>query len=488
MTNAAWAVRWAGVALSSFVIRVSSFGTSPRLSSGSHPSASQLAREQVNHAPVIRFLYNVGFHIFFACSAPFYFLKMWRRGNWQAGFGQRFARYDSKFKQAITNRDIIWFHAVSVGEVNICTQLIKALEPRAPNLKIVVSSTTSTGMAELQKKLPSHISKIYYPIDVRAYVRRAFRLISPEAIVLVEAEIWPNFLWRARDLGTPVFLVNARLSEKSHRGYKKWSFLFAPLFRSFAGVGCQNEADAKRLEEIGCRKERIHVVGNLKFDAATVTEKRLLDVPRLLAQLGVPPDTQLIVAGSTHAGEEKILGEVFLRLRARFPNLFLIVVPRHHERGREAGRDLESAGVKFIYRNEITPSTQRQAGELNALLVNTTGELRYFYDHATAVFVGKSLTADGGQNPIEPGARAKPMVFGPNMQNFEAIAKLLVERNGALQVPDVAELERAFAKILADPDGAAKIGANAQAVVKENLGSIERTVEMILAHLPQHRR
>lgn len=437
---------------------------------------------------MIRFLYNLGFHIFFACSAPFYFLKMWRRGNWQGGFGQRFARYDSKFKQAITNRDIIWFHAVSVGEVNICTQLIKALEPRAPNLKIVVSSTTSTGMAELQKKLPSHISKIYYPIDVRAYVRRAFRLISPEAVVLIEAEIWPNFLWRARDLGKPVFLVNARLSEKSHRGYKKWSFLFGPLFRSFAGVGCQNESDARRLEEIGCRKERIHVVGNLKFDAATVTEKRLLDVPRLLAQLGVAPDAPLLVAGSTHAGEEKILGEVFLRLRARFPHLFLVVVPRHHERGRDAGRELEAAGVKFVYRNEITPAMQRAPGEVDALLVNTTGELRYFYDHATAVFVGKSLTADGGQNPIEPGARAKPMVFGPNMQNFEAIAKLLVDRGGALQVPDAAELERALVEILGNPDRAAKIGANAQAVVKENLGSIERTVEMILAQLPRHAR
>jgi 3-deoxy-D-manno-octulosonic-acid transferase len=172
----------------------------------------------------------------------------------------------------------------------------------------------------------------------------------------------------------------------------------------------------------------------------------------------------------------------------RFPNLFLIVVPRHHERGRDAGRELDAAGVKFVYRNEITPSMQRQPGELDALLVNTTGELRYFYDHATAVFVGKSLTADGGQNPIEPGARAKPMVFGPNMQNFEAIAKLLVERGGALQVPDVAQLEHAFAKILSDPAGAVKIGTNAQTGVKENLGSIDRTVEMILAQLPKHRR
>lgn len=437
---------------------------------------------------VIRFVYNVVFHILFALSAPFYFLKMWRRGNWRSGFGERFARYDARFKQAITNRDIIWLHAVSVGEVNICTQLIKAIEARAPNLKIVVSTTTSTGMAELQAKLPTHISKIYYPIDVRAYVRRSLRLISPDAIVLVEAEIWPNFLWRAHDLGTPVFLVNARLSERSHRGYKRAAFLFRNIFKSFAGIGCQNEADARRLEEIGCRKECIHVVGNLKFDAATVTEKRLLDVPSLLAQLGVAPGSLVIVAGSTHAGEERILGEILLRLRQRIPNLFLVVVPRHHERGREAGRDLEAAGVKFAYRNEITAATQFAPGELDALLVNTTGELRFFYDHADVVFVGKSLTAEGGQNPIEPGVRGKPIVFGPNMQNFDAIARLLVTREGARQVRDAAGLEQALGEILTDPALAARLGRNAQTVVKENLGSIERTVDMIFQHMPHHER
>ena len=429
---------------------------------------------------MVRFLYNIGFHIFFAVAAPYYFLRMWRRGNWQEGFGQRFSRYDSKFKQSITNRDTIWLHAVSVGEVNICTQLIKALEPRVPKLKIIVSTTTTTGMAELQKKLPAHISKIYYPLDARRYVRHSLRLIRPEAIVLVEAEIWPNFLWRARDLGIPVFLVNARLSEKSFRGYKRFAFLFRGIFRSFAGVGCQNAADAERLEALGCRRERIHIVGNLKFDAAKLSEKQLLDVPALLAQLGVAPDAPLVVAGSTHAGEEKILGEICKRLRQRFPTLFLIVVPRHFERGKEAGRDLEAVGVKFVYRNEITPVMQREPGEVEALLVNTTGELRYFYEHATAVFVGKSLTAEGGQNPIEPGALAKPMVFGPNMQNFAVIAKLLVERGGAIQVRDAAELERALIEILSDADRARTLGANAAAVVKENLGAVERTVEMIL--------
>jgi len=433
---------------------------------------------------VVRFIYNAVFLLGFVLSAPFYFLKMWRRGNWYEGFGQRFASYNSKFKQAITNRDTIWLHAVSVGEVNICTQLIKALEPRVPKLKIVVSTTTSTGMAELKKKLPPHIAKIYYPLDRRKYVRRSLRLISPQAVVLMEAEIWPNFLWRCRDLGTPVFLVNARLSENSFRGYKRFGFLFRSVFQSFAGVGCQNESDAKRLAEIGCRPERIHVVGNLKFDAATLTE-RTLDVPALLEQIGVATDAPVIVAGSTHDGEEKILGKVFMRLRAKVPNLFLIVVPRHFERGKEAARDLEASGLKVIYRSELTSAVHRERNEVDVLLVNTTGELRYFYEVATVVFVGKSLTAAGGQNPIEPGALGKPIVFGPNMQNFEAITKMLVSRDGAWQVRDVAELERALLELLTNKPRAAQLGGNARVVVTENLGSMERTVEMIVSKLPQ---
>src|SRR5438445_9890608 len=161
---------------------------------------------------VVRTLYNILFAIFFALSSPYYFVRMRRRGNWQPGFRQRFGKYDSKFKQAITNRHVLWMHAVSVGEVNLCTQLIGALEPRLPNLKIVVSTTTTTGMAQLERKLPTRISKIYYPIDRRACVARALGAVSPDAVVLVESEIWPNFLWRLRDLGTPLFLVQSRLS------------------------------------------------------------------------------------------------------------------------------------------------------------------------------------------------------------------------------------------------------------------------------------
>jgi 3-deoxy-D-manno-octulosonic-acid transferase len=430
----------------------------------------------------VRILYNILFTICFWLAAPYYFVRMRRRGNWLPGFPERFGHYDAKLKQAITNRHVLWMHAVSVGEVNVCTQLIRALEPRLPNLKILVSTTTTTGMGELRRKLPNHISKIYYPIDARRFVTRALAVVRPEAIVLVEAEIWPNFIWRARDLGMPLFLVNARLSPGSYRGYKRFGFLFRRLFASFAAVGAQNETDAAKLRELGCRPEAIHVVGSLKFDAATLYERRLLDVPKMLDQLGVDK-RRLLVAGSTHRGEERILAEQFIRLRERFPDLFLVVVPRHFERGREVGRDLGGLGVKFAYRSEIGIHTQYQPGEIDCLVVNTTGELKHFYEHASLIFVGKSLNAEGGQNPIEPGAVGKPMIFGPNMQNFADIARIFVAQEAAIQVRDAAELERTLGELLADSARAERLGRNALKVVQDNLGAIERTADMILKHL-----
>ncbi|HXF11231.1 MAG TPA: 3-deoxy-D-manno-octulosonic acid transferase [Desulfuromonadaceae bacterium] len=405
---------------------------------------------------------------------------MWRRGNWRPGFNERFSNYSSNLKQALTNRQVIWLHAVSVGEVNLCTQLIRAMELRMPNIKMVVSTTTTTGMAELKRRLPTHVSKIYYPIDRRKWVRRAFAIINPEAVVLVEAEIWPNFLWRARDLKIPVFLANARLSDRSFRGYKRFGFLFRSLFESFAGVGAQNEMDAARLREIGCRPEAVHVVGNLKFDAAKLDERRVLDVRGMFRQLGIPPDAPILVGGSTHNGEEAMLAEIAQKLRVQFPNLFLVLVPRHFERSNEVGRQLRERGINFVFRNQIGASSRWKAGEIQCLVVNTTGELRFFYEHATVVFVGKSMTAIGGQNPIEPGALGKAMVFGPNMQNFPDIAKSFVQANGAVQVNDPLALQEAFSNLLADESRRLELGQNAHRVVRENLGAIDRTVELIV--------
>jgi 3-deoxy-D-manno-octulosonic-acid transferase len=431
----------------------------------------------------VRTLYNILFTVGFILSSPYYFMRMRRRGNWQRGFAERFGKYDANLKQAITNRYTLWMHAVSVGEVNACTHLIRALELRLPNLKVVVSTTTTTGMGELRRKLPTHISKIYYPIDRRHYVTRALSTIRPEAIVLVEAEIWPNFLWRARDQGIPVFLVNARLSNRSYRGYKRFRLLFKPLFRSLTGVGAQNEADAAKLRTLGCRPETIRVVGSLKYDAAKLDERRLLDVPSLLRQVGVMPGARLLLGGSTHAGEEAILAEQFLRLRTRFPDLFLVLVPRHFERSREVGSELEARGLRYAYRSEIMAHTQFEPGKIDCLIVNTTGELRYFYEHATIIFIGKSLAAQGGQNPIEPGALGKAMVFGPNMQNFAEVVREFLEQKGAVQVRDPAELERVLGELLADESRREQLGRNALKVVHENLGAIDRTVDMIVKHL-----
>ena len=434
----------------------------------------------------MRILYNIIFLIFFVLSSPYYFWRMRRRGDWQHGFGERFASYDPSLKQALTNRNTIWLHAVSVGEVNLCTQLIHALEPHTPNLKILVSCTTTTGMAELRRRLPTRVSKIYYPVDRRKYVQRALATINPVAIVLVEAEIWPNFLWRAKDLEIPLFLANARLSDRSYPRYKKFHQLFRPLFAAFDGVGCQNEEDAARLRTLGCRPEAVRVVGNLKFDAAHFSERRALDVRSLLRQLGVADTAPVLVAGSTHDGEELLLADIAARLRQRFPDLFLVLVPRHFERTNELSQKLRSHGVKFFLRTEIFPGTQLRPGEVDCLLVNTTGELNFFYELATVVFVGKSLTAIGGQNPIEPGAQGKPIVFGPNMQNFADITREFLKKDAAVQVSNPDELETTLGDLLARPDRRAELGRNALGVVAENLGAVDRTVEMILPFLKKN--
>ena len=234
-----------------------------------------------------------------------------------------------------------------------------------------------------------------------------------------------------------------------------------------------------RLRELGCHPNAIHVTGNAKFDAATPTGGATLDVPALLRPLGVPDDAQLLVAGSTHAGEEILLARMFLRLRERFPKLFLVLVPRHFERTAAVVEELRPTGIRLALRTELADGKVSAPGSVDGLLVNTTGELRHFYRHATVVFVGKSLTAEGGQNPIEPGALGKAMLFGPHMENFRPIAAEFIACDGAVQVPDAAALEGAFATLLSDPARRDQLGANALGVVRRNEGAADRTAEMI---------
>jgi 3-deoxy-D-manno-octulosonic-acid transferase len=428
----------------------------------------------------MRFGYNILFVVFFWLSAPFYFLKLWRRGNWRTGFGQRFAFYSPELKAALAARPVLWLHAVSVGEVGVCWQLIRALEPKLPGFQLLVSTTTSTGMAELQRLLPAHIQRIYYPADFAGVVRRAMRILHPRALILVEAELWPNLLCQAVDAKIPLFLVNARLSKTSFRNYSRAGFFLRPIFAGFTGVGCQQPDDAGRMKDLGFRPEAVHFTGNLKFDAAQPDSRAGLDVPALLRQIGAAEDALYLVAGSTHAGEEVVLAGLLTRLREKFPNLFLILVPRHFERTKEVVRELQAIGTRFICRTDIPKEAALPPGKLECLLVNTTGELKYFYEQADVVFVGKSLTALGGQNPIEPAALGKAVVFGPNMQNFASVTRAFLAAEAVVQVADAACLERAVEELLRDKQRRMELGERARRVVEQNLGATDRTVQLIV--------
>jgi len=334
-------------------------------------------------------------------------------------------------------------------------------------------------MAELQRLLPPHILRMYYPADFLGGVRRAMTAIQPRAIILVEAELWPNLLHEAIAAKCPLFLINARISERSFGRLKFFAFFFRPIFAEFRGVGCQQPDDAARMIELGFGADAVRMTGNLKFDAAQPGPRAGLDVPALLRQIGVGEKTMLLVAGSTHAGEEAILADMLLRLRPRFPNLFLVLVPRHFERTKEVVRDLEARGVKYICRTDIPTGEPLTPGRFECLLVNSTGELKFFYEQATVVFVGKSITARGGQNPIEPAALGKAVVFGPNMQNFASTVRAFLSDRAVVQVEDAAGLETAVAELLADEKRRAELGARAREVVRKNLGATARTVDLI---------
>ncbi len=431
----------------------------------------------------MRFVYNVLFTIFFCVSLPYYVFRLVRRGSWQKGFWQRFGCYGTALQQHLDGKAVIWFHAVSVGEVNLCSLLVQSFGERLKDWTVVVSTTTTTGMGELERKLPDSVVKIYYPVDFAPSVNRALRVINPRLVVLVEAEIWPNLLWRLADRSIPTFLVNARLSDRSAKRYGQFGFLFRRIFSSLAGVGVQNEADSRSVVSVGCDPKRTVVTGNLKFDAIDLGTRHSLNPSELIEWAGARSGAPVLLGSSTHAGEERLLGEVYLRLREVVPDLFLVIVPRHFERGSEVVKDLSTLGIQTSLRTDHDIKKERsqdcpqERGE--CLVVDSTGELRFFYEVASVVFVGKSLLAHGGQNPIEAAAAGCAVVVGPNMENFRAVTKTFLSAEGMVQVKDKATLEIELQKLLRDPGERSKLGSQARAVVDRNRRAVDRTVEMI---------
>lgn len=452
------------------------------------PSDPDVTRPTSSAAPVsagpIQWIYRTLFNLGFLISLPYYFRRMSRRGGWQDRVGQRFGKYEPSFVESCRTGNRIWVHAVSVGEVHLTLELIRRLREELKDSEIIVSATTTTGMGEWQKKLPPKVKTSFYPIDRRPWVRRAMDTIRPEAIILSEAEVWPNFLWEAAERRIPVFLVNARISEKSYQRYTQFGFLFRPLFQSFARVGTQNASDAERLQKLGCTPDRILVTGNMKFDAALSGNKQpALNVPHLFADAGIHPTHIILLGSSTHPGEEAILGEIYLHLIKQHPQLQLVIVPRHFERARDAGKDLENLGFTVAYRSEWKEGQpfQRTSNPF-CLIVNSTGELSSVTGQVDLVFIGKSLCARGGQSPIEAGAAGKAMVMGPNMQNFRAITRTFLEYRAALQVQDETGLKEALLELLNNDKKRLEIGTKARQVVDQNLGAVDRTLEMLTSH------
>jgi len=425
---------------------------------------------------VIRFLYNFLWPLGLLIFLPGYFAKMIRRGGYREKFGQRLGIYDGELRNRLSNQRPTWLHAVSVGEVNIALKLASAVRALEPDLHCVLTTTTTTGFALARKTAPPWIEVMYTPLDYWPIMRHAFSVICPARIVLVEAEVWPNLAAAAHARRIPLALVNARLSPRSERRYRRFRFFVAPTFRLLDLVCVPERGDVERWTALGVLRNRIHVTGSIKFDPDVQTQSGPV-AASLWDALSAETTRHLVLfGGSTHHGEEEVLVRIFLRLREQFPSLRLFIAPRHVERLQEIRAHLAAVPLR------VTLASEAHAGDAVAadcILLDTTGELQRWYGIATVVFVGKSLAAHGGQNPVEPILAGKPVVFGPHMENFATLAKTLVSNNAAMQVNDVDSLERAVGELLRDSESRQRLVRNARAALCEHEGATARAATLI---------
>src|SRR5215471_1333891 len=424
---------------------------------------------------MIRFLYNLFWPLGLLIFLPGYIVKMIRRGGYREKFGQRLGIYDDAVRNRLSTLRSTWLHAVSVGEVNIALKLANALRVFEPDLHCVLTTTTTTGFALARKTAPVWIEVMYTPLDYWPIMCRAFSVIRPARIVLVEAEVWPNLAAAAHVRRIPLALVNARLSPRSERRYRRARFLVAPMFRLLDLVCVPELRDVERWTALGIPRNRIHITGSIKFDPDVQTHSVPIAAPLWEASADTAPQLVLF-GGSTHRGEEEILARVFLRLREQFPSLRLFIAPRHVERLQEIRAQLGTLPLRVTLASEALPGG---AADVDCMLLDTTGELQRWYGIATVVFIGKSITAHGGQNPVEPILAGKPVVFGPHMENFATLAKALVSNSAAMQVNDTDSLERTIAKLLRDCETRERLVANAHAALSEHKGGTTRTAELV---------
>jgi 3-deoxy-D-manno-octulosonic-acid transferase len=355
--------------------------------------------------------------------------------------------------------------------------MANSLRSLEPDLHCVLTTTTTTGFALATRNAAAWIEVMYTPLDYWPIMRRAFSVIRPVRILLVEAEVWPNLVAFAHVHKVPIALVNARLSPKSERRFQRFRFFVAPIFRLLDLVCVQEPDDADRWQRIGVERSRIIWTGSIKYDPEVQREHYAATAfPWDASSLGAA-DRVVLFGGSTHRGEEEILATMFLRLRKQFPSLQLFIAPRHIERLREIRAQLEALGLRLALANEARAGSGRD--DADCVLLDTTGELQRWYSIASVVFMGKSLTAHGGQNPVEPILAGKPVVFGPHMENFATLTEALVSKKGAIQVRDGDSLERVIVELLLDSELRQHLVQNAREVLATHQGATARAAVLV---------
>jgi 3-deoxy-D-manno-octulosonic-acid transferase len=372
---------------------------------------------------------------------------------------------------------VLWVHTLSVGEVLSAVPLIRELYPRIKPAKLYLSVSTLSGYETARDKLRGSLDgMLYFPLDLLFGVRRCFAHLQPSLVVLVETDIWPGFMAELRRHGVPSFLINARLSSTSFERYCHAKRLFSPALNTFSRIYPQSLSDAEAFKNMGVSTEKVADPGNLKFDAAR-TSTRPAQLEQLRAKLAIQEGERVLVAGSTHGGEERILRTAFLQLRQSIPRLKMIVAPRHPHRADEVRRMFMHDPVQVVFYSSLPQM------RFDVVVVDEFGVLGSLYQFGDLAYVGGSLVHKGGQNPVEPAAAGRPVLFGPDMSDFPDIADLMRKEGGAIQVKNGEELTEQAYGLLADKALSIRLGAKNKALVERHSGVTSKIAGDILVVL-----